>query len=147
MPEVQYNHDGVCLSCASGKKSRGPFPFNKSKTNDILQLIYFDLCGTMLVKYLGGYLYYITFMDEFSQKTWIFYLKYKDEAFEMFHKFKALIENQIGKMIKVFRSNNGGEYTSNEFIKVRIKKTTMVPYNPEQNGGDERKNKAIMEFA
>lgn len=100
---------------------------------------------------IGGYLYYITFVDDFSRKTWIYFLKHKDEAFDMFKNFKALIENQSGKKIKVFRSENGGEFISNEFIdfcrEVDIKKEIIVPYNPEQNGVAERKNRAIMEVA
>ena len=66
--------------------------------------------------YIHGHLYYITFIDDFSRKTWIYYLKKKDESFEMFKEFKALIKNQTVKRIKVFGSNNGGEYISNEFI-------------------------------
>lgn len=66
MPDVQSNHDGVCPRCANGKKSRGTFPSNKSRTNDILQLIHSDLCDPMPVKYLGGYLYYIIFVEDFS---------------------------------------------------------------------------------
>lgn len=92
----------------------------------------------MSVKYLGGYLYYIIFVDDLSYKTWIFNLKCKDKAFEMFEDFKALIENQRGNRIKVFKSDNGGEYISNEVInflkKAKIKIETIIPYNPEQNG-------------
>jgi len=62
-------------------------------------------------------------------------LKHKDDSFDMFQEFKALMKNQIGKIIKVCRSDNGGEYTSNEFFdfckKARIKKETIVPYNIE----------------
>eukprot|EP00253_Pinus_taeda_P014813 PITA_14813 len=65
---------------------------------------------------IDGHLYYITFIDDFSRKTWIYYLKHKDEAFKMFKDFKALVENQTRKKIKIFRSNNGREYISNEFI-------------------------------
>lgn len=76
-------------------------------------------------------------------------MKHKDEAFETFKEFKALIENQTGKKIKVFRSDNGGEYVSNEFInffkKEGIKKETIVPFTPEQNGLSKRKNKSIVE--
>jgi len=68
------------------------------------------------VKSFGGHLYYITFVDVYSWKTWIFFLKHKDEAFDMFKDFKALIENQTRKRITVFRSDNGGEFASNEFI-------------------------------
>lgn len=65
MPEVQIKHVGACSGCASGKKLRGPFSSNKSRASDILQFIHSDLCGHMLVKSLGGYLYYIIFVDDF----------------------------------------------------------------------------------
>jgi len=42
-------------------------------------------------------------------------LKNKDEVFTRFQEFKALMENQIRKKIKVLRCDNGGEYTSNDF--------------------------------
>jgi len=58
----------------------GPFPSIKSMTSDIIELIHFDLCGPKLVKSLGGYLYYIIFVDELSQKTWILYLNLKDKG-------------------------------------------------------------------
>lgn len=134
IPDVQAHHDGVCPSCASGKKTRGPFPSSKNKTNDILHLIHFDICGPMLVHSIGGDLYY-TFIDNFSRKTWI----------------STRIENQSGKRIKVFKSDNGGEYMSNKFIafckKEGIKKETIVPYTPKHNGLAERKNKSIVEAA
>jgi hypothetical protein len=54
-------------------------------------------------------------MDDFSRKTWIYFLKTKDEVFNKFPEFKALVKNQTGKKIKILRSNNGGAYTSKEF--------------------------------
>jgi hypothetical protein len=39
----------------------------------------------------------------------------KEKVFIRFKEFKALVENQKRKKIKVMRSNNRGEYTSNEF--------------------------------
>jgi transposase InsO family protein len=62
-----------------------------------------------------GASYYVTFIDDFSRKTSIFFMKTKDEVFVQFSEFKAQVENQIGKKIKVSRSDNGGEYTSNDF--------------------------------
>jgi hypothetical protein len=64
---------------------------------------------------LGGWEYYVTFIDDHSMKTWIFFLKTKSEVFKKFQEFKALVENQTGKKIKVLLSDNGGEYTSTEF--------------------------------
>ena len=65
---------------------------------------------------LRGYEYYVIFIDDFSKKTWIFFLKAKNEVFKCFKEFKALVENQTGKKIKVLRSDNGGEYIDSKFV-------------------------------
>ena len=73
-------------------------------------LIHSDICGPMSTRALGGGQYFVTFIDDHSRKTWIYSLKTKDEVFDRFIEFKALVENLIEKKIKVLRSNNGGEY-------------------------------------
>jgi len=65
----------------------------------------------MPIHSLGGHLYYNTFINDFSRKTWIYYLKYKDEVFKIFKEFKALVENHTRKKIKIFRSDKDEEYT------------------------------------
>ena len=49
----------------------------------------------------------------------------------------------------MLRSDNGGEYTSRYFsdfcIEAGIKREYIVPYNPQQNGVAERKNRTIIE--
>ena len=79
------------------------------------------------------------------------FLKNKDEAFKWFYTFRALVENQTGKKIKIFRTNNGTKYESNEFNdrckEVGIKRETTTVYTPEQNGVIERKNITILEAA
>ena len=68
-----------------------------------------------------------------------------------FQEFKALVENQTGKKIKVLRSDNGGEYTSHAFDEFcrqeGINKQLIVPYTPQQNGVVERKNRSIVGVA
>jgi transposase InsO family protein len=67
----------------------------------------------------------------------------------IFQEFKAQVENLTRRKIKVLRSYNGGEYTSRDFndfcIETGIKREYTVPYNPQQNGVVERKNKIISE--
>jgi hypothetical protein len=76
-------------------------------------------------------------------------LKSKDEVFNKFKEFKALIENLSERKIKILRSDNGGECTSKEFVNfckdVGIKRELTIPYNPQQNDVAERKNRTIME--
>ena len=83
---------------------------------------------------LRGYVYYASFIDDYSRKTWIYFLKKKDEVFERFKEFKALVENLYEKRIKILRLDNGGEFTSSEFNEyckeVGIKRELTIPYNP-----------------
>jgi hypothetical protein len=93
----------------------------------------------------------VTFIDDYSTRTWIFFMKTKDEFFNRFREFRDLVENQTGKKIKVFRSDNEGEYTSNEFKylykEVGIKRDMTLPFNPRHNGIVERKNQTMVEVA
>jgi hypothetical protein len=59
--------------------------------------------------------YYVSFIDELLRNTWIYFLKKKSKVFEKLKNFKALVENQIDKRIKVLRTNNGRELYKNEF--------------------------------
>jgi len=82
-------------------------------------------------------MYYVSFIGDFSQKTWTYFLKTKDEVFSRFMEFKSLLENQIGKNIKFLTLDNGGEYTSKEFNdshkEVVIKREMIILYNPQNN--------------
>jgi hypothetical protein len=60
-------------------------------------------------------MYYVSFIDYLSRNTWIYFLGKKFEFFDRFKEFKALVENQIEKRIKVLRTDNGGEFYENEF--------------------------------
>jgi transposase InsO family protein len=98
---------------------------------------------------VSGFKYFVLFIDDYSRETWIYFLKAKDEVFDKFQESKALVENQTGRKIRVLRSNNGGEYTSKEFVDyctvARIKKELIVPNNPQQNGVVERNSRTIVE--
>jgi hypothetical protein len=148
LPEFSSDQHRVCKGCALGKYAKTIFPSSDSRSKGILDLIHSDVCGPMSAVSIGGASYYVTFIDDYSRKTWIYFMKTKDEVFSRFQEFKALVENQTGRKIKVLRSDNGGEYTSSVFKKFcidsRIKRELTVPYNPQQNGVSERKNISIV---
>ena len=74
-----------------------------------------NVCGPILVASITRSMYYVSFINGFSCKTWVYFFKTKDEDFSRFQEFRAFVENWIGKKIKVLRSENGGECTSNDF--------------------------------
>lgn len=132
-----------------GKTYNKPFSNSETRSKEILDLIHSDVCGPMSEKSLGGHLYYVTFIDDHSRKTWLYLLKKKDEVFEKFKEFRCKVETLTERKIKTLRSKNGGEQTSKELISYckeeRIKRDLIVPYYPEQNGVVERKNRTIEE--
>lgn len=134
LPQFSTEHQQVCRGCALGKYTKTSFPSNEHKATSILELVHYDVCGRMPTVCLSGHEYYVTFIDDYSKKTWIYFLKAKGEAFSRFQEFKVLVENQTRKKIKVLRSNNGGENTSNEFqdfcTQEGIRRQLTVPYNP-----------------
>ena len=76
-----------------------------------MDIVHSNMCGPMTATSLSGYVYYVSFIDDYSHKTWIYFLKGKNEVFNKFKEFKALVENIFEKKIKVFKSDNGGEFT------------------------------------
>ena len=64
-----------------------------TRENGILEMVHSDVFGLVTMPSLGGYMYYVSFIDYFSRKTWIYFLRKKSEVFERFKEFKYLVEN------------------------------------------------------
>ncbi|KAJ0705152.1 putative RNA-directed DNA polymerase [Helianthus annuus] len=106
----------VCEGCLFGKHARKSFPKQTTwHATKPLQLVHLDICGPMRTLSIGGCRYFITFIDDFSRKTWVYFLKLKSDALTQFKIFKRLVENQAYFKIKAIRTNRGGEYYSHEF--------------------------------
>ena len=141
-----------CFGCAAGKHHRKPFiRVEEKKKTDLLELIHSDLIGPLNPKTPQGKAYVLTFIDDSSRRSWIYLLSTKGEVFLRFKEWKSMVEKQTGKFVKILRSDNGGEYESNEFkdylIEHGILHQTSVARSPQQNGLAERFNKTLMEMA
>ena len=138
------NHFSTCESCIMGKLPKSPFSRIGERAKGILELIHSDVCGPMSVQARSGSFYFITFTDDFSRFGWVYFMRYKSEAFEKFTEFKNKVEKQSGKSIKTLRSDRGGEYLSTEFTQFLkdngILAQLTPPYTPQLNGISERRN-------
>jgi len=105
-----------CKACALGKQHREEFPIHVEKRQtELVELIHIDVCGPMQTISLGGAWYFLIFVDDRSRYTWVYFIRRKGDVFEYFNEFKTMVEKQIGKCIKILRSDQGGEYTSGAF--------------------------------
>lgn len=97
----------------------------------------------------GRTMYFLLFVDEYTQYLHVYFLKQKSVVLSYFLQYKAFVENQIGRKILFLCSDNGGEYTSNNFnqfcVQHGIQHQYTNPYNPAQNGISECKNKTMVE--
>ncbi|GJW07799.1 retrovirus-related pol polyprotein from transposon TNT 1-94 [Tanacetum coccineum] len=146
----QIDHPNqVCEGCLLGKHVRSSFSKEAtSRAKEPLQLIHTDLCGPITPSSHGKNHYFILFINDFSRKTWVYFLKEKSQAFEAFKTFKAMVEKEKGLKIKSMRSDKDGEFLSKEFNKFcednGIQRFLTAPYSPKQNGVVERKNRTIL---
>jgi hypothetical protein len=105
------------------------------RAEGILQLFHSDVFEPVSVPSLGKYVYYVSFIDEFSRNTWIYFLRKKYEVFDRFKEFKALVDNQTEKKIKVLRTDNGGDLCGNESEELcknfGIARHNTTPYMPQ----------------
>ena len=137
-----------CEECVLGKSHKQSFLEGKHTTKGILEYIHSDLWGSVSNEpTLSGCRYFLTFIDDYSRKVWIRFLRSKDEVFENFSEWKALVENQTKKKIKCLRTDNGLEFCNNQMDKLcqdsGIKRHRTCVYTPQQNGVAERMNRTI----
>jgi transposase InsO family protein len=152
LPKLEAPRKHVCEGCILGKMQRSSFPKDGTvRATKKLQLVHSDVCGPMQTPSFGNYLYFVTFIDDFSRHAWVYPLKAKSEVFMCFKQFLVLAENLSACKMGTLRSDRGGEYMSsdfNAFLTERgIKHQCTVPYTPQQNGVAERKNRSLMEMA
>jgi hypothetical protein len=149
MPSISLSKNEICKGCMLGKNIKKAFPSSDNRAQGILDLVHSDVCGPMSSPSLSGCLYYVIFIDDYSRKCWIYFLKAKSDTFDKFKEYKSFIEKKIGKHIKILRTDNGGEFESLQFEdfckSAGIKRQLTMPYNPQQNGVAERKNRTICE--
>ena len=113
-----------------------------------MELVHSDICSPINPTSNGGKKYLIIFIDDYSRKTWVSFLQEKSEAFSAFKSFKARVEKETGRSIKILHTDRGGEYCSNEFEHFcddqGIRRELTAAYTPQQNGVSERKNRTIL---
>jgi len=149
LPGVMFKNNDY-EACILGKHCKTVFKRSTTIYDKCFDLIHSDVWTAPCLS-RDNYKYFVTFIDEKSKYTWITLIKTKDRVLDAFKNFQSYVSNQYNAKIKIFRSDNGGEYTGNAFknhlAQHGILHQTSCPYTPQQNGVAERKNRHLMEVA
>ena len=93
----------VYSACQFGKQARQPFVQDRNVSTRPLEVVHSDVWGPTKTKSLVGSSYYVTFIDDYSRKVWVYFMKAKSEVFDHFKKFKNQVEKEMGMYIKCLR--------------------------------------------
>nr|GEV49154.1 hypothetical protein [Tanacetum cinerariifolium] len=148
LESFDFKADDACKSCLLGKMTKSPFVGTCERCEGLLELVYMDVCGTFQSATKDRKRYYVTFIDDFSRYGCVYLIKHKSNTFEVFKKYQNKVENQLGRKIKVLRSDRGGEYLSIEFFD-HLKNYGIVSQltpskTPQLNGVVERRNRTML---
>ena len=78
-----------------GKQCKVQFKTSTHKIEGILDYVHSNIWGPSKVVSIGGSRYYMSLIDDYSRKVWVYFLKNKSDAFAKFKKWKAKVETKL----------------------------------------------------
>lgn len=140
-----------CKFCVMGKQKMVSFSTSSHTSKVVIDYVHIDMWGPSLIASHGSSTYFVSFIDDYSRKVWVYFMKHKSEVFNVFRQWKAEVENQTGRKLKCIKSDNGTEYKENTFLEYckneGVARHFTVKKTPQQNGVAERMNRTLLERA
>ncbi|CAI5993140.1 unnamed protein product [Closterium sp. NIES-64] len=140
-----------CEPCLLGKSARKPFPHEASRALGPLDEVHMDLWGPVRTPSLGGAVYVLSLIDDFTRRVWSFPLPNKESAIvaKVLRQWHKDVELECGRKLKAVRSDRGGEFLG-EAVKTwkaefGIKTQLSVADTPQQKGVVERWHRTMAE--
>ena len=143
----------ICEHCVTAKQTKTPVPKTRGgeHAEKRLEKIHSDITGPEDIGTPYREKYMLNFVDDYSGMVWIYPLRKKSDAFASFQEWKALVKNETGKHVKIFHTDNGGDYTSESFAcylcNEGINHQTTTPHTSAENGKSECLHRTIMNHA
>nr|GEV60138.1 putative reverse transcriptase domain-containing protein [Tanacetum cinerariifolium] len=152
LPKLKFEKDHLCSACSLGKsKKHSHKPKSKDTNQEKLYLLDMNLYRPMRVKSINGKNYILVIVDDYSQFTWVKFLRSKDEAPEFIIKFLKMIQVCLNATVKNIRIDNGTEFVNQTlrsyYEDIGISHETSVACTSQQNSVFERQNQTLVEAA
>nr|GEY45329.1 retrotransposon protein, putative, Ty1-copia subclass [Tanacetum cinerariifolium] len=101
-----------CENYVLGKSHRLSFGVGRHNTQGVIDYVHSDLWGPSQVESLGGKRYFLSIVDNYSRRLWVYILRFKHEAFRKFKEWKQLVDNQTERTVKKLMTNNEATCTA-----------------------------------
>jgi hypothetical protein len=143
-----------CETCSAGKQVRKKFSKDADKMpmpSEIGERIHTDICGPITPATWSGNHYFVSFVDEATRKSWIYFISSRDQMIEKYKEFNEMLMTQKNVKIKTLRCDGAGEYVGDQFKAYLRERGTIQeitpPYTAQWNGIAERLNRTLMDKA
>ncbi|GJS93462.1 retrovirus-related pol polyprotein from transposon TNT 1-94 [Tanacetum coccineum] len=101
LPSKTFKLDHSCLACRKGKQHRASCKKIEERTvREPLELLHMDLFGPVSVESVNKKKYCLVVTDDCSKFSWVFFLAYKDETYDMLHDLIVGLENKLRHKVK-----------------------------------------------
>nr|GEZ96599.1 retrovirus-related Pol polyprotein from transposon TNT 1-94 [Tanacetum cinerariifolium] len=135
IPKLKFQKDHIYSACALGKSQKSSHQLKAEDTNQKkLYLLHMDLCGPIRVESINEKKYILVIVDDYSQFTWVRFLRSKDEAPDAIIKCIKNIQVPLNATVRNVRTYNGTKFvnqTLRDFYEnVRILHQTFVARTP-----------------
>ena len=110
LQDLQFSDFNTCVDYIKGKLTTKVRKSELNRCTNLLDLIHIDICGPFTFLAMGGFKYFITFIDDFSHYGHVDLIREKSDSLEAFKAFKARVELEKGNKTKTVNSNKGDEY-------------------------------------
>nr|GEW97800.1 retrovirus-related Pol polyprotein from transposon TNT 1-94 [Tanacetum cinerariifolium] len=150
--KLKFKKNHLCFACAMGKSKKiSHKPESEDTNQEKPYLLHMDLCGPMRVESVNGKKYILVIVDDYSQFTWVKYLRSKYETLDFIIKFLKMIQVRLKVPVGRIRTDNETEFVNQTlreyYEQVSISQETSVARSPQQNGVVERRNCMLIEAA
>lgn len=148
LPKVSRSAQVFCGECQKGKQVRAAHKkVNVVTTTRPLELLHMDLVGPTQNMSVGGKMYFMVIVDDYTRYTWVGFLREKSDAYHQFKIIAKRIMIEKQTPINRIRSDHGGEFENHRFQKYcekhGIHHEFSAPKTLQQNGVAERKNRVV----
>ncbi|GAB9477250.1 reverse transcriptase, partial [Globisporangium polare] len=141
----------ICDVCALAKQVQKPFTLRDEDVTRRDDIVCSDVLGPITPNSRSGCAYAVSFIMMKTRFVKIYPIRKKSDVMAKFIEFCGYMKTQADVSIRVIRSDNGGEYTSNEMktycASKSIKQEFTIPHTPQQNGMAERANRTLVEMS
>jgi len=95
LPQLEASNI-TCTNCFTGKQHRNPIPKpSEWRASKVLELVHADICDPIQPISNSGKQYFLSFIDDYNRKSWVYLLLEKLEALDFFKSYKKLVKRKL----------------------------------------------------